>query len=104
MPNENSSTATVFLSLLSAGAGLMFFLLLVVLVSPQIQRHPTWLSFCITCEFSWSSSRLCLFGAAGIVFPLSYILLYIFGKARGPEPPFSLCLTQAALIYAAPVL
>jgi hypothetical protein len=50
VPDEDVITARVFLSLLSAGAGLMSILLLVVIVSPQIHRHPTWLNFCVTCE------------------------------------------------------
>jgi hypothetical protein len=79
--------ATVFLAMLSAGAFLMALLLLIVFVR-GVRRHPVWINF--SCTF--------------VVFGMSYILLYICGMAQGQEPPFFLCLTQAALIYAVPVL
>jgi dipeptide/tripeptide permease len=73
--------------MLSAGAALMSLLLILVLVR-GIRRHPVWINFALT----W------------IIFGISYILLYICGQAHGPEPSLSLCLSQAALVYAAPVL
>ncbi|KZT22579.1 hypothetical protein NEOLEDRAFT_643412 [Neolentinus lepideus HHB14362 ss-1] len=39
-----------------------------------------------------------------IVSCISYTLLLFAGRQTGPAPSFCLCLTQAILIYAAPVL
>jgi len=88
IPDESETLGLVFLSLLSAGVILTTVLLLVIIFSPYLHRHATWLNF----AFSW------------VVFSLSYIILYISGKTKGPQPAFSLCLGQASMIYAAPVL
>jgi len=88
IPDESETLGLIFLSLLSAGAILTTLLLLVIVFSPHLHRHATWLNF----AFSW------------VVFSLSYIILYIGGKTKGSEPAFSLCLGQASMIYAAPVL
>jgi hypothetical protein len=49
-PEESMPLAYLFLSLLSAGAIFMTILLIVVVVSPRVHRHPTWISFCAVCE------------------------------------------------------
>ncbi|KAJ7158708.1 hypothetical protein C8R46DRAFT_1224641 [Mycena filopes] len=55
-------------------------------LSPTVHRTSAWYSFML----SW------------MFFCLSYFL--IVGQQVGPEPSFEICVTQAALIYAAPVL
>jgi hypothetical protein len=61
-------------------------LLAIIIFSKRVQRHPTFISMCIT----WIVSGFC-----------SSILLYA-GKATGPEPPKLLCLVQASLLYGVP--
>nr|VWP01836.1 Cytochrome P450 monooxygenase BOT1 (EC (Botrydial biosynthesis cluster protein 1) (Calcineurin-dependent protein 5) [Ganoderma boninense] len=70
------------------GIGLLAVLLTVVL-APKVYRHFTWLNFCIT----W------------LIYCISYLLLAFTGAQTSAVPPsYPLCLTQASLIYAAPVL
>ncbi|KAI9000485.1 hypothetical protein BD414DRAFT_2113 [Trametes punicea] len=72
----------------SGGIGLLL-VLLTALFAPKVYRHFTWLNFCIT----W------------LIYCISYTLLAFSGQQTRPEPPaYPLCLSQAALIYAAPVL
>jgi len=61
-------------------------MLLTVLSSRSISRHPTWFSFI----FSW------------ILSTVSYTLLFWGGKLAGPEPEYSFCLIQGTMVYAAP--
>ncbi|KAK0473754.1 hypothetical protein IW261DRAFT_676187 [Armillaria novae-zelandiae] len=70
------------------GAAGFFLITSTALLSRRVQRHVTWFSFCV----SW------------IVSCISYILLAIAGQALETQPTFGLCVTQAALIYAAPPL
>ncbi|KAK0444557.1 uncharacterized protein EV420DRAFT_1574474 [Desarmillaria tabescens] len=70
------------------GAAGFFLIASTALLSHRVQRHPTWFSFCV----SW------------IISCISYILLAIAGQAMEVQPAFGLCVTQAALIYAAPPL
>ncbi|KAF8659896.1 hypothetical protein AX16_001780 [Volvariella volvacea WC 439] len=74
----------------NAFAFLGFFLvlatLLPALLSPRVHRRAAW--FCLM--FS------------GLVYSITYLLLV--GRQRGPEPPYTLCALQAALVYAAPIL
>ncbi|KAF9012135.1 hypothetical protein BDZ89DRAFT_1142997 [Hymenopellis radicata] len=57
---------------------------------------------------AWRSSEICRLKTwfalmiAGLVYSVSYFL--IVGRQFGEEPAFGLCLLQASLIYAAPVL
>lgn len=62
-------------------------MLLTAVFSAKVPRNLTWMNFCVT----W------------IIFSLSYTLLFIANQLHG-EPAFPLCLTQAALIYGAPIL
>ncbi|KAJ7048051.1 hypothetical protein C8F01DRAFT_1198154 [Mycena amicta] len=68
----------------------VFFSLLLVMLtawcSPKVHRTLSWY----------------LFIASWMVFCVSYFL--IAGQQVGPEPPFAVCVTQAALIYASPPL
>ncbi|KAK0489511.1 hypothetical protein EDD18DRAFT_584515 [Armillaria luteobubalina] len=70
------------------GAVGFFLVASTALLSRRVQRHITWFSFCV----SW------------IVSCISYTLLVIAGQALKTQPTFGLCVTQAALIYAAPPL
>jgi len=62
-------------------------LLLTVVLSRKIQRHATWINLCL----AWTLSGI------------SFSLLFI-GRQLKDDPNHSLCLTQAALIYASPLL
>ncbi|KAK0203932.1 hypothetical protein DFS33DRAFT_845524 [Desarmillaria ectypa] len=70
------------------GAACFFLIASTALLSRRVQRHLTWFSFCV----SW------------IISCISYVLLAIAGQAMEAQPTFGLCVTQAALIYAAPPL
>ncbi|PPQ76145.1 hypothetical protein CVT26_011795 [Gymnopilus dilepis] len=63
-------------------------LLGIAMISKSVHRHSTWFGFI----FSW------------IVSSVSYLLLFFAGQLENLNPPFNLCLTQAALIYSAPPL
>ncbi|KAJ3004911.1 hypothetical protein NUW54_g4580 [Trametes sanguinea] len=79
----------VFLTFQFSGAIGLLAVLLTALFAPKVYRHFTWLNFCI----SW------------LIYCISYTLLAFSGQQTRPEPPaYPLCLSQAALIYAAPVL
>ncbi|PBK99574.1 hypothetical protein ARMGADRAFT_509945 [Armillaria gallica] len=71
-------------------SGAVGFLLIVLtaVLSRHVQRHFTWLSFCI----SWIMSCI------------SYTLLVFTGTNGSNGVPFALCVTQAGLIYGAPAL
>ncbi|KDR72760.1 hypothetical protein GALMADRAFT_158926 [Galerina marginata CBS 339.88] len=58
------------------------------LLSRSVHRHSTWFSF----VFSWMVSGI------------SYLLLFFSGQLGNQNPPFGLCLAQAALIYSVPIL
>lgn len=73
--------ALTIMGFLSLGA-----VLLTALLSSNVRRIPTWYSLFAT----W------------MVFAFSYFLLV--GQQIGPDPGFGICLTQAGLVYAAPVL
>ncbi|TFK53776.1 hypothetical protein OE88DRAFT_1280658 [Heliocybe sulcata] len=53
-----------------------------------VHRQSTWINFCV----------------AWIVSALSYLLLLPFGEVNDLEPNPALCMTQAALVYGAPVV
>ncbi|KAI0661868.1 hypothetical protein C8Q70DRAFT_1052169 [Cubamyces menziesii] len=72
----------------SGGIGLLA-VLITALFARKVYRHFTWLNFCIT----W------------LIYVVSYTLLAFSGQQTRAEPPvYPLCLSQACLIYAAPVL
>ncbi|KAH9921238.1 uncharacterized protein BXZ73DRAFT_91847 [Epithele typhae] len=86
---DDTTEVKVFLTFQFIGAAGLFAVLVTALFAPKIYRHFTWLNFCIT----W------------LIYCISYTLLAFAGQQLRPEPPsFPLCLTQASLIYAAPVL
>jgi len=62
----------------------MPLVLLTIFASRQIMRHPVFINFCIT----WTC------------FSSSYLVLLYAGQIENLYPPFLLCLTQAAMIYA----
>ncbi|KAF7312379.1 hypothetical protein MIND_00251200 [Mycena indigotica] len=68
------------------GFMIVLITLIIAWISPGVHRSRVWYSFML----SW------------LFFCLSYFMLA--GSQVGPEPPASVCLVQAALIYAGPVL
>ncbi|EIW57153.1 uncharacterized protein TRAVEDRAFT_48204 [Trametes versicolor FP-101664 SS1] len=79
----------IFLAFQFTGAIGLLAVLVTALFAPKVYRHFTWLNFCIT----W------------LIYCISYTLLAFSGQqTRAAAPDFPLCLTQACLIYAAPVL
>lgn len=84
----NAVLVDVFLALnITAGLGIIL-VLLTMLLSARVQRQATWINFYV----SW------------VISCTSYSVLFFAGRQRGAAPSFSLCLTQASLIYGAPVL
>ncbi|KAJ7030451.1 hypothetical protein C8F04DRAFT_1113710 [Mycena alexandri] len=63
---------------------LLMAMMLPALLSQSVTRMKTWFNLIVAC----------------IIYCISFILL--LGRQSGPEPPFSLCVFQAGLIYAAP--
>jgi len=61
-------------------------LLLVVIFSRKVQRHITFVNFCL----------------AFLIIGISSSLLMYIGETEGPEPPRMLCLLQASLLYGMP--
>ncbi|OBZ66316.1 hypothetical protein A0H81_13851 [Grifola frondosa] len=87
--DQQHAELKVFLTFQFLGGAGLLAVLLTAIFDPKIYRHFTWLNFCIT----W------------IIYSISYTLLAFTGKQTSPEPPaYPLCLAQASLIYAAPVL
>jgi hypothetical protein len=76
-----------FALLIFAFAG-SIILLLTAVWSPAVKRHPAWLSLMFSNTLATAS----------------YSLLFFFGYKSVRDPPFELCVIQAALAYAAPVL
>lgn len=81
-------TVTAFVALQLLGAGGLILVVLTAVFCKHIKRWPTWYSFC----FSW------------IISSLSYSLLTIGGQQYQDPPNATLCLIQAAGIYASPPL
>ncbi|KAF8157154.1 hypothetical protein B0H34DRAFT_489351 [Crassisporium funariophilum] len=78
-----------FVTLQIAGAVGFALIVLSASISSNAKRHPVWFSFCI----SW------------IVFGLSYSLLVFSGQQYdSPAGGSKVCITQAALVYATPIL
>ncbi|PBK72475.1 hypothetical protein ARMSODRAFT_760579 [Armillaria solidipes] len=85
---NDTATGRAFDVLQISGAAGFLLIVLTAVLSRHVQRHSTWLSFCI----SW------------IISCISYTLLVFTGTNESEHVPFALCVTQAALIYGAPVL
>lgn len=66
----------------------MLLILLTIFLSRKIVRHPIFVNFCIT----W------------MLFALSYSLLFYAGQIENQFPPFSLCVTQSAMVYGSPAM
>lgn len=88
-----SSAAGFSLGLIRVFDGLFFFALIMVVVaivstsfSDKVRTRKVWLNLMI----------------AWLAYSISYLLLV--GRQTGPEPPFALCLFQAAMVYAVPAL
>ncbi len=83
-----SNRIGVFIAFQCIGLFGSLIIMSTALYASRISRHMTWFSF----MFSWFISSL------------SYTLLLFSGEINNPEPGFSVCFTQALLIYAAPPL
>ncbi|KAK7682569.1 hypothetical protein QCA50_014369 [Cerrena zonata] len=79
----------VFIVFLSLGLAGNLAMLLTAIFAKRVVRHISWINFCV----------------AWVVFSISYMLLFL-ANAEGNKPPpsYQLCLTQAGLVYGAPVL
>ncbi|KAJ7827527.1 hypothetical protein B0H14DRAFT_2814660 [Mycena olivaceomarginata] len=80
-------TSFMFFQIFGGHLGIPIILLTTAL-SKTIQRRAILTSFLVT----W------------VIYTMSYTLLLYTGTQTGPEPPIQLCITQAALIYGAPVM
>ncbi|EJF58584.1 hypothetical protein BD309DRAFT_920132 [Dichomitus squalens] len=91
-PTQASADFTeldIFIAFQATGGIGLLAVLLTALFARKIYRHFTWLNFCIT----W------------LIYCISYLLLAFTGQqTRKEAPAYPICLTQASLIYAAPVL
>ncbi|KAH6888866.1 hypothetical protein BKA70DRAFT_1265784 [Coprinopsis sp. MPI-PUGE-AT-0042] len=76
-----------FFALLIFALFASIILLLTAVWSPIVKRQPAWLSLMFS----------------NILATASYSLLFFFGYKSEQEPPFGLCVSQAALGYATPV-
>ncbi|KAI0787294.1 hypothetical protein C8Q74DRAFT_595487 [Fomes fomentarius] len=86
---QDLTEVKIFLTFQITGAIGLLAVLLTAVLAPKVYRHFTWLNFCIT----W------------LIYCISYILLALAGQQTRREPPaYPLCLAQASLIYAAPVM
>ncbi|KAF9445361.1 hypothetical protein P691DRAFT_735097 [Macrolepiota fuliginosa MF-IS2] len=83
----NPALVNIFIALQITGTLGFFLILLTAFLSPQVFRHPTWFSFCL----SW------------IVWGVSFSLLFFAGQQTHVTSQ-SLCIAQSALVYAVPVL
>jgi hypothetical protein len=91
MTNSSAQDASViwlFIGLHVFGCVGITAILCTVLASRNIYRYPTWINLAISWIFS----------------SFSYNLLLITGQQSKEVPDYGLCLTQATLIYATPVL
>ncbi|KAI0671312.1 hypothetical protein C8Q78DRAFT_763833 [Trametes maxima] len=87
--DQEHAELKVFLAFQFTGAIGLLAVLITALFAPKVYRHFTWLNFCIT----W------------LIYCISYTMLAFSGQQTRPEPPaYPLCLTQASLVYSAPVL
>ncbi|TFK41759.1 hypothetical protein BDQ12DRAFT_720573 [Crucibulum laeve] len=88
--NSQSYDAAVhaFIAMQLIGVGGLTIITLTAAFSRSVKRLSTWYSFCA----SW------------IISGISYSLLTLAGQQTGPEPAHTLCVAQAALIYAVPPL
>lgn len=86
--DDNTTLINVFVAFQIAGASIWLLILLTAAFSSQVVRHPTWFSFCL----SW------------ITWGVSFLLLFFAGQQRSSTPQRTVCVAQAALVYAMPPL
>ncbi|CAL1717348.1 unnamed protein product [Somion occarium] len=87
--HDDNVMLDVFLAFQFIGGIGNIAMLLTAIFSRRVIRHSTWLNFCVT----W------------VIFSISYTLLFFAGQQRSSlQTAYPLCLTQASLIYGAPVL
>jgi hypothetical protein len=85
---RNPALITGFVTVEMLGWIGCFILLLTVVLSRKIQRHATWINLCL----------------AWILSGISFSLLFIGRQQLKDKPNPNLCLLQAALVYASPLL
>lgn len=84
--SESHWATNLFIALHAVALALLLAVVLPAFLSPQVHRMKTWFSFIL----GW------------MCFCISYLV--IAGHQWGAEPAYSLCLFQAAFVYASPVL
>jgi len=88
MPMRNNDLTTAFIVLQIIGWVGYTLIVWTVAFAKSIERHHTWINFCLC----WLLSCV------------SYVLLFLAGQQNNPHPTYQLCLIQASLVYAAPSL
>ena len=82
----------------------MGIILCTIFFSSRVVRHPIFVNFCVTwILYALSYTFLWVPSSLKSLIHLIVISLYT-GQIANPTPNFSLCLTQSAMIYAAPVM
>ncbi|KAK7053903.1 hypothetical protein R3P38DRAFT_2853094 [Favolaschia claudopus] len=84
--HSNAQLVNAFIALQLIGQFGLFVIVLTAVASPNVKRNPTWYTFCV----GW------------ILSCVSYTFVFLIGQQDSPT--FGACVTQAAGIYAAPVL
>ncbi|KAK7061280.1 hypothetical protein R3P38DRAFT_2828586 [Favolaschia claudopus] len=84
--HSNAQLVNAFIALQLIGQFGLFVIVLTAVASPNVKRNPTWYTFCV----GW------------ILSCVSYTFVFLIGQQDAPT--FGACVTQAAGIYAAPVL
>ncbi|TEB31054.1 hypothetical protein FA13DRAFT_1733013 [Coprinellus micaceus] len=85
---QDKAAVSAFIALQLIGAGGLLIVVFTAAACKNIKRWPTWYSFC----GSWIFSSLC------------YSLLTLAGQQYRQPPNTTICLIQAATVYAAPPL
>ncbi|KAL4252175.1 G-protein coupled receptors family 2 profile 2 domain-containing protein, partial [Pleurotus pulmonarius] len=87
-PMRDKALTRVFMGMQLFGWAGYTLIIWTVFLSRKIHKHPVWIMFCL----SW------------LISCVSYVLLFLAGEMDSNEPNHTLCLVQACLIYAVPVL
>lgn len=82
-----TGTSVAFNAIEITGLTGALVILITAVLSPSIQRLPTW--YLLLCS--------------GAVYSFSMLLVAMAHQQFGPEPDFALCLIQGVLIYACPI-
>ncbi|KDQ22356.1 hypothetical protein PLEOSDRAFT_163253 [Pleurotus ostreatus PC15] len=88
LPMRDKALTRVFMAMQLFGWAGYTVIIWTVFLSRKIHRHPAWIMFCL----------------AWLISCVSYVLLFLAGEMDSDHPNGTLCLVQACLIYAVPVL